>query len=142
MQDPPPATSSPTSPSLSLDDQDESVRIAVRALGAMRNGTQSQSTSIETCEYIGPTYDIFDQPYCSFSTDTRTFHCLFCTIDFLDFFTFAITSCTRRCQFPGLCIQSLSFPARGYCIACIRARQSQLKSRQSESAHRRWLSNI
>ena len=51
MHESPSSMSAQPTPSFSLDDQDEDVRIAVRALGAMRNSagmSQSQS-SAKTC---------------------------------------------------------------------------------------------
>jgi len=61
MQDYPNTTAHHAPPPFSLDDQDESVRIAVRALGAMRNSTgmsqsQSQASSVKSCEYFGSTF--------------------------------------------------------------------------------------
>ena len=37
---------------MALADQDESVRIAVRALGDMRNSTHNTNSSPHTCEYF------------------------------------------------------------------------------------------
>jgi len=63
MQAPPSTMAGQSTSSLSLDDQDENVRIAVRALGAMRNSTgvpplQSQVTPIKTSSQPTPALSI------------------------------------------------------------------------------------